>query len=531
MQLESHATPAMETPQQRYANLHRAIERGLDSDEVWKELADVSLRLGQGDEAVRCMRRIGNEATRLALASRLARLGLVEDVAGAPSSSEQHPAAPAASDAGPAASSVASGPPRLVDHVVDALQYLMQQHMPALVLFTTLAFPLVVGVGGFLTAGGSWVLLAAIAAIPGLSVLAVVGAMGRQVLIASAEGNGDVPPIPRLAELVRDAKRFLFDTALVTGSLLGPSLLALACGTPWTAVVPGLLIGAFFAPMAWALRHLRSDLGALSPVTLMRAVARTANSYPALAIVNMLLFAPIALVAFLVFGRPIWVQIAVIGPLCVLPVFVASRLLGTWLEFHRERLGRLTEAKVAGKEEAKVAAKPVASAPKVAPRREAPVPPKIAAKAANKAPAAARAVAAKPVASAPAAAPAPANQPAPRLPKRPEQLQQFTAPVAKRAAPAAPTKPAAAAKPAAVRSKPSPTAKAAAHAAPAPAPKGTAPKATAPAAAPAKPAPRQIEGRGPVRQLTDKPDLSAMPGAVVVSGKERLRQGAAAKRS
>jgi hypothetical protein len=535
VQLESHATPSMETPQQRYANLHRAIERGLDSDEVWKELADISLRLGHGDEAVRCMRRIGNEATRLALASRLARLGLVEDVAGAPSSSEQHSAAPAASDAGPAASSVASGPPRLVDHVVDALQYLMHQHMPALVLFTTLAFPLVVGVGGFLTAGGSWVLLAAIAAIPGLSVLAVVGAMGRQVLIASAEGNGDVPPIPRLADLAQDAKRFLLDAALVTGSLLGPSLLAMACGTPWTAVVPGLLIGAFFAPMAWALRHLRGDLGALSPVTLMRAVARTAGSYPALAIVNVLLFAPIALVAFLVFGRPIWVQIAVIGPLCVLPVFVASRLLGTWLEFHRERLGGLTEAKVAVKEEAKVAAKPMAGAPKVAPRREAQVQPKaepkVAAKAASKAPAAARTVAAKPVASAPAAAPAPASKPVPRLPKRPEQLQHFTAPVAKRAAPAAPTKPAAAAKPAAVRSKPSPTAKAAAHAAPAPAPKGTAAKATAPAAAPAKPAPRQIEGRGPVRQLTDKPDLSAMPGAVVVSGKERLRQGAAAKRS
>lgn len=532
MQLESHATPSMETPQQRYANLHRAIERGLDSDEVWKELADVSLRLGHGDEAVRCMRRIQNDATRLALASRLGRLGLIAEQAAPGVAKAEHSAAPAASDAGPAASSVASGPPRLVDHVVDALQYLMHQHMPALVLFTTLAFPLVVGVGGFLTAGGSWVLLAAIAAIPGLSVLAVVGAMGRQVLLASAEGNGDVPPMPRLADLVQDAQRFLLDTALVTGSLLGPSLLAMACGAPWTAVVPGLLIGAFFAPMAWALRHLRGDLGALSPVTLMRAVARTASSYPALAIVNILLFAPIALVAFLVFGRPIWVQIAVIGPLCVLPVFVASRLLGTWLEFHRERLGRLTEAKIAAKVVAKVAAKPVASAPQAAPQREAQVQPKaepkVAAKAASKAPAA-RTVTAQSIAGAIAKAPAQASKPAPKLPKRPEQLQQFAAPVARRHASATPPKPVATAKPGAVRSKPSPTPKAAAPAAPAP--KGTAPKATSHPAAPAKPAARQIEGRGPVRQLTDKPDLSAMPGAVVVSGKERLRQGAAAKRS
>jgi hypothetical protein len=545
VQLESHATPAMETPQQRYANLHRAIERGLDSDEVWKELADVSLRLGHGDEAVRCMRRIQNEATRLALASRLGRLGLIDEQ-GAPSvATAEHSAAPAASDAGPAASSVASGPPRLVDHVVDALQYLMHQHMPALVLFTTLAFPLVVGVGGFLTAGGSWVLLAAIAAIPGLSVLAVVGAMGRQVLLASAEGNGDVPPMPRLADLVQDAQRFLLDTALVTGSLLGPSLLAMACGAPWTAVVPGLLIGAFFAPMAWALRHLRGDLGALSPVTLMRAVARTASSYPALAIVNILLFAPIALVAFLVFGRPIWVQIAVIGPLCVLPVFVASRLLGTWLEFHRERLGGLAAVKVMAKEVAKVAAKPVASAPNVAAQREAKVQPKaepkVAAKATSKAAAAVRTVAAKPVAGPAAKAPvAPATKAAPRLPKRPEQLQQFAAPSAKRPASAAPnparTQPAAPARQqAAPRAQAPAAAQPAAQRAPArpaaPAPAAAAPRSAATPKPASKPAPKQIEGRGPVRKLTDQPDLSAMPGAVVVKGSDRQRQGASAKKA
>lgn len=557
MQLESHATPAMETPQQRYANLHRAIERGLDSDEVWKELADISLRLGHGDEAVRCMRRIENEAVQLALASRLARLGLIQEPGSAPAANAQHLEAPAASDAGPAANKAPSGPPRLVDHVVDALQYLMHQHMPALVLFTTLAFPLVVGVGGFLTAGGSWLLLAAIAAVPGISVLAVVGAMGRQVLLASAEGNGDVPPIPRLADLVQDARRFLFDTALVTAALLGPSLLAMACGAPWTAVVPGLLIGAFFAPMAWALRHLRADLGALSPVTLMRAVARTAGSYPALAIVNMLLFAPIALVAFVVFGRPIWVQIAVIGPLCVLPVFVASRLLGTWLECHRERLGRLTEARVAApvvsatKAEPKVLAKVPTTAPSVA-----------AAPAASKAPAAARPMAAKPTAPGAVAHRAAAAKAAPalRLPKRPEQLQQFAAPVAKRAPKpaAAPAAPVPAAAPVAAAARPKITAKPSAAtagaservasangkrpaapapaAAPTPAPKSAkapaapTPKPAAPTAA-SKPAPRQIEGRGPSRKLTDKPDLSAMPGAVVVTGKERQSQGAAAKRS
>lgn len=539
MQLESHATPPAETPQQRYANLHRAIERGLDSDEVWRELAEVSLTLGHADECLRCLRHIQNDTARLALGSRLARRGLIDaDVAAssagaAGSPSAHHLEAPAASDAGPKASRERpAGDSRLLDHLADAIQYQMHQHMPALVLFTTLAFPLVVGVGGFLTAGGSWLLLAAIAALPGLGVLAVVGAMGRQVLLASADGEGDVPPIPPFTELWSSARRFALDSVLVLGSLLGPSLVAAAFSAPWTTVVPGLLVGAFFAPMAWSLRHLRKDFGALSPVTLTRAVARTAGSYPGLAVVTMLLFVPAGLVTWVVFGRPVWVQIAMIGPLCVLPMFVASRLLGTWLEANRSRLGGLVQdrsgAAPVGKNEPRKAAGPVA--PKAAER----APSKVAAPAVGKAVAAEAdrklgkvpSVADVRTAAAPVGqqragvAPKSAAATPPRLPKRPEQLEQFRAPVGKRVVTgAAPTGAPRAARPAAAPAKP----------AQAPAPSAApAPKAKAPAAP--KPAPRAIEGRGPARKLNDQPDLSAMPGAVVVSGRERERQGAAAKK-
>lgn len=512
MQLESHATPPAETPQQRYANLHRAIERGLDSDEVWRELAEVSLTLGHADECLRCLRRIQNDTTRLALGSRLARRGLIDaDVAasspgGAVSPSVQHLAAPAASDAGQRASKERpAGESRLLDHLADAVQYQMHQHMPALVLFTTLAFPLVVGVGGFLTAGGSWLLLAAIAALPGLGVLAVVGAMGRQILLASADGEGDVPPIPPFAELWSSARRFALDTVLVLGSLLGPSLVAAAFAAPWTTVVPGLLVGAFFAPMAWSLRHLRGDFGALSPVTLTRAVARTAASYPGLAVVTMLLFVPAGLVSWAVFGRPVWVQIAMIGPLCVLPMFVASRLLGTWLEGNRSRLGGLVQERSGAapveKRAPRQAAEPVAA--KAAER----APGKLAAPVVGKAPSLAdvRPAPASAGHKRAAAVTKSAGATPPRLPRRPEQLEQFRAPVAKRTA---------------------------ASAAPSAGPKATKP---APAAAPAqaskaKAAPRAIEGRSPARKLNDQPDLSAMPGAVVVSGRERERQGAAAKK-
>ncbi len=506
MQLESHATPPKETPQQRYATLHRAIERGLDSDEIWKELAEVSLRLGHADEATSCLRRIRNPALHAALESRLVRLGVIEDPDARGSGSRGHAAAPAASDAGPAHVRDRDGgdTPGLGEHVADALQYLFHQHMPWLVMVTTMAFPVVVGLGGFLTAGGSPLVLAAIAALPGLSVLAVVGAMGRQILLASSSGSADVPNVPELGQLVRDARTFLLDAVVVVGTLLVPTLVAMILGAPLSTTLPGLVIGAFFTPLAWALRQLRGDFGALSPVTLLRALARCRLRYLGIVPVCWLLFTPAALTAWAVFGRPVWVQIAAIGPLCVVPLFVVSRLLGTWLDTMRHRLGGVLHANPP-------AAAPAAGRPQpAAPQPAAPQP------------AAPRPATPRPAAKPPTVARG-AAAPTPRLPRRPEALEHFTAPNVKPLAvgrqPARPTPPPtrAAAPAAAAGRRP---------ATPAPAPAPARPPAPAPAPA------RRIEGRGPRREpvgLDDTPDLSQMPGAVVVTGSDRARHGAAAR--
>jgi hypothetical protein len=74
MDLESHATPPRATPEQRYAALHRAMERGLVSDAIWQELAEVSLMLSHIEEASRCAGQITNGTMRRALESRLERL-------------------------------------------------------------------------------------------------------------------------------------------------------------------------------------------------------------------------------------------------------------------------------------------------------------------------------------------------------------------------------------------------------------------------------------------------------------------------
>ena len=326
--------PADESPQQRYARLHRAIENGAPNDGLWRELAEASFAIGHVDEAHRCVAAIGDESLRRLVTHRLQRMGLA--MAG-----EAAPADTAATDADDDAS------PTLRDHVVDAFQYLFHQHMPLLVLMAVLSFPLIVGVGGFLTAGSSPLLLAGIAAVPGICILTVVGAMGRQILHASAEGNGDVPPVPAFHELLRSAGAFFVDATVVLTALVGAPIAAIYLGAPLWLSLPWLATGALVAPMAWSLRQLRADLTCLRPTTLLRAIWRAREGYFGLAGATTALFVPTALAAWQSFGTPLWAQIAAIGPVCVLPLFVASRLIGTWLDVQRDAIADVVAAPAA----------------------------------------------------------------------------------------------------------------------------------------------------------------------------------------
>lgn len=473
MHLESHATPTQETPEQRRVSLHRAIDRGLESDELWKELADVNLALGHDDEAIRCSRQIENPALRNVLVSQLRRRGLLSEddelvkLAAATHGSDTRRRHRHEGDAEGST---------LREHVTDAVQFLFMQHMPWLCLLTTLAFPLIVGLGGFLTAGASPWVLAAIAAVPGICVIAVVGAMGRRILVGSHQGLADVPELGAPKQLARDAQQFLKDLLLVTSVLLLPSLVALKLGTTVFSALPCLLFGMFLMPMAWGLRQIRGDIGALSPVTVLRGVTRGGTSYAIVTVLCWSMFLPACFAAWIVHGKDkdLWVYIAAIGPMVVLPLFVASRLLGTWFDAQRHEL-----AAVVGK------------APKVATGEQPPTRPTK--------PAPARPGAQRPGAPARAAAKHPA---ATRKPVVGPKAPTAAAPTAHR---------------------------------PATAPATSRPAAPAPQSRPSaqsEPQLRAIEGRSPSPRrpaLTDAPDLSSMPGAIVVSGSERVRQGAAAR--
>jgi hypothetical protein len=340
------------------------MERGIASDELMRNLADVCLELGHTGEAVRVFRQMNEGAARNALGSKLTRLGLLlpeqpQQAAANPGPHGGQIAAsrkPAAAHAGPRTAAPSAARPAvpaanigtiapaakpepflLTDHLRDAFHFLAQGHTPVLALVTTLAFPLVVGLGGVLTAGGSPLLLAAAAAIPGLCVLMLVGAMGRHIFLDAVLGRDEPPPIPAVQQLSRDAGRFLADAGLTLLAMLGVPALVAICKGSYGTVVAGTLLGMFLGPMAFALRQIRGDFESLSPVLHLRSILVCRN-YFGLCLAVSGMFAPALLLIWATLGYQPWLQISAAGPLLVLPVFIVGRLLGTYVAAHRAPL-------------------------------------------------------------------------------------------------------------------------------------------------------------------------------------------------
>lgn len=472
MQLGNIATPQEEsTPELRYASLHRAVERGMASQDVFRELAEICLQLGHFDEAMRVHEGMEPGPLRDHVASRLRRRGLL---GGAPSTQSSADAPRGASARGPDESTSAS------EHALDAVHYLAQGSMPVVALSTMLAFPIVVSAGGMLTGGSQW-LFAALAAPPAFCVLGLVGAMARKVHLQSADGESEPPAVPGASELLALGKRFFADHAAVLGVYVVPALTALLLGVPAMSMLPALLLGMFLVPMALLLRQLRGDWGALSPVTIMRGIS-CARGYSKLAGLFWLAFAPSAIAFWATLGHTPWMQLAIVGPLAVLPTLGTARVLGTFFDSRRELLGKLTIG-------VQQPSGPEAAAP-VSPQRK-PMRGE------------------RPVGPAPRAArPAAATQPAPRPAAPAAQIEgRAPKPVAQRQATRT-TQQRVAAQQAA------PAQRQAAR--PQPAEQRHAAQAT-----PAVPT---------ARKEFSGPDLSGIPGATVISAADRERMGAAARR-
>lgn len=502
MQIEIVTAPPAEQPAHlRYASLHRAVERGLASDEVWKDLARVSLELGLAEEALRACRNMAESPARRALEAELNRRGLALPQPSAPSPVRAvQPLVPPR-----------SGHPGLHAHLVDSAEYLLQAHLPATLLIAILSFPLVVGLGGFLTAGGSAFLLPAIAFLPGLCVLGVVGALARRILVDSANGEELPPAIPDLRNLAADCIAFLRDAACLVGIFLGPSILMLALGAPLVSAMPGLVAGGFLLPMSFALRQIRRDWQALSPRVLFSAMTRCGLRYAGVVGLFWLLFVPAVIALCFAAGSQLYLQIALVGPLTVVPVLMTARLLGTFVDSHSSELGVL----LLGERSLHAPQKSAAVATVAATTKTATAKPQ-AGRRPQPAPAAPVRAAPATGAGAPTTRATAARRPASQAPRAAAARPAAPAPATSSAAPQ--PKPAAR-KPAAPPAPPRPQ-QAPAKGAPAGRPAAQ-PQPQPQRAAPAKAGPR------PAR--TQLPDLRRFPGATVVQGDQRAELGASAR--
>jgi len=557
VQFENIASPPPnQSPQLRYACLHRTIERGLANDDTWAELTRVCVTLQLQDEALRAFEHLHSPTLRHVLNNFLVKSGVKE------ADAESEGARPVVEFHEDRAG--------VKDHLRDAVQFLFQDHMPLMVIIATLTFPLVVGLGGFMTQGTSMFLLPIIALLPGLSVLAILGGMGRRILLEAANGMEDPPKMPTFPVLARESARFTSDLVALGAVFLGPAIAATLLGVPGPSCVVAFVVGAALLPMAMVLRQLRGDWQGLDPRTLMRAVRLGGRDYFAIAGIITAMFLPAMLAGWSSMGASLYLQVSVIGPLAVLPIFVVARILGTFVYEHRDALRDVVERfSVVAEDAAPVRAAPArrpqvqpaaATQPQVARQR---APQQTAAPQGHpqQRPAGASQRTAQPQQRPQQrrAAPAQQAQPGPRPTPRPqaqapagsqaqphrqaagrpatsalrrqlheqrEQQRRAAAaqqrpahPEARRAPAGRATRPAQ--QPAAARQQP-----VAAHAAPAPQPR---PTRAAPVSKATAPAPAPVQNW--TATVDDMPDYTKMPGFQVLTGEARRRRAASRRPS
>lgn len=534
MQLEQLGTPVeVDSPHRRYAALHRAIDSGMASDATWRELVNVCLLLEHRDEALRAFRRLTSVQARRDVEALLIHRGLLEPEAPPP-------------ETGALATAAAPG---LREETIEAARVLLDDHMPLTTAVATLTFPLVVGLGGFLTAGHSFFLFPLIAALPALCVVGIVGALSRGIMVDSAHGVHDVPRIPGSAVLVRQSARFLLDGLVLVGALAGPAIAMHCLGLALSTTLLAGALAAVLLPMALLMRQITNDWRALSPNHLFRAIGRLRGDYLGRAAVCAGLFLPAALAAIATAGSLLYLQVSVVGPLLVAPLFVAARLLGRMVDLRRDDLRDLLDLPARSRSEVVSAVtRAVASAaPAPASRTPAAAPsPAVVRTGVRGASTTANSTTARPQAT-PSSAP---SRPAPMAGKpiagRPVASRPIVGkPVTREAGASRAVSTTSATPRPAVASSPPPSAPAhpvqrrAAPAQPQPTAKPTgkttaSPSARPPAKPPAKPTAANAPAPAtpaPARiQVTEEPlpDFTAMSGYHIVQGKARVLAGAAA---
>ena len=326
MRLEDNiaAPPPALSPEMRYASLHRAIEKGIDSDSTYVELVKVCLQLGKHDEARKTFSKVNTPRERIHLQTLLLRHRVIDK---------------------PVLSAAECGIESIQmrrsfrGEVSGATHFLFVDHMPLTTIAMTAAFPLVIGLGGFISQKLHSPWLANIALIPALFALAIVFAVARRILLDSRRGLDDSPSLHGSRDMLLEGGFALADTVALGTLFLGPGIVMSQLDVPLPGSLCALALGAFLLPMALMLRVVRCDWQSLVPQVLFTTLVKGGLPYARTAGTIAALFLPALLAGIATSGSRLYLSLSVIGPLAVAPLFLAARLMGRLIDAEGARLG------------------------------------------------------------------------------------------------------------------------------------------------------------------------------------------------
>ncbi len=361
----------------RYAQLHRDIERGLESEKIWEELCRICLLTDRMGEAVYAFRKVTHPHLVETLAMMLAQKGVHVHGTANPVAPKEAPSPKATRSRNPSRGRKSMGRPvgtarvgtgqktqvngqgplqsqpsprlggtsrkrvqvspsqleepaeTLKERVQDALQYLFLDSMPISLTLLTLAFPVAAAVGMLLPPVGLGPVDMVLKNLPFLAALLVLTKAASAIHQASIQGEEDPP---RLFEgFPMNGLRVLGNSLFLVGLFLGPGAVSLLAGLPvsvWMSLGAG---GLFLLPAAFLCLSMTGRLENVFSHRLLVVPFAKPSEYFQLSLTFLVGAGIPGLILAMLSGLPSYVGPALLGPLFVVPAIALARFSGHFI--------------------------------------------------------------------------------------------------------------------------------------------------------------------------------------------------------
>ncbi|GEM_PF-3183681 len=358
----------------RYAQLHRDIEKGLESEKLWEELCRICVLTDRMGEAVYAFRKVTEPHLVETLAMMLAQKGVHVHGTATPASPQPDPASkpsrpgvpsrgkrsmgrpvgagkvrqgqasprthsyprspvpeqrPPRSRVQVARAQIEEAPETLKERVMDAVQYLFLDSMPVSLTLLTLAFPIAAAVGMLLPPVGWGPLDMGLKNLPFLAALLVLTKAVSAIHQASMQGEEEPPKL--FEGFPMKGIRVLGSSLFLIGIFLGPGAISLLAGLPasiWMSLGAG---GLFLLPAAFLCFSMTGRLENVFSHRLLVVPFAKTSEYFQLSLTFLVGAGIPGLILAMLSGLPSYVGPALLGPLFVVPAVALGRFSGHFI--------------------------------------------------------------------------------------------------------------------------------------------------------------------------------------------------------